>query len=813
MSATSLYISASTNRQHHAGHCAPGSGLVAFASHKYIALWDTQNQDGRGVYATLPGHNAEVTCVRFLDDDALLSADEAGELILWTRSPDGQARCMRDLDVLTTLTLPQWILAARTKAHERTVSALTVYAGVIVTGSSDATLKVWSLQTDDDKGASSQIQHVQTLDLRGRFAIDVQIDTLPGTSVLVMAVGTTDRNVGIFTRSEGQSDFTHALSLPGHDDWVRSLSFSHSINPHGQTLSLASGSQDGTIRLWQFASASTKPQTGLEDAADDLLDAFEASLDEVGDEGGRQISLKRHTLGVKAADGSTKTYHVTFDALLVGHEAGVTSVAWRPGAPILLSTSTDSSVILWTNDSASGLWINAQRFGDIGGQKLGGFVGGLWASRGMDALAWGWTGGWRRWREVENGKKWEEVEAITGHQGTVRGLCWSPDGSYLVSTSYDQSTRIHGPVPVASGAEVWHELARPQVHGYDLVAAAFVNPLQFVSVADERVARVFDAPRRFTTLLDNLGTVAVAAETTASRPVAASVPPLQLSNKAECVDAAEEEDSSLDNLARVPFEGELASRTLWPETEKVFGHGYELIAIGASHAGELIATACKSTSAEHAVVRVYETNTWQQVGKPLEGHVLTVTRIRWSPDDLFILTVSRDRSWRLFGPRTADNHYPPCASTPKAHARIVWDCAWAHDGSFFVTVARDKTARVWTSTDESRMQWTDVATIKLDDAGTAVDILPADASSSRIHMAVGHENGKVNVYTSEKGVPQKWTVFAKLDSSIAGIDHIYQLAWRPKKSGGREMQAGEGMATLALCSEDKMLRLLDVRLD
>lgn len=239
---------------------------------------------------------------------------------------------------------------------------------------------------------------------------------------------------------------------------------------------------------------------------------------------------------------------MTFDALLVGHEAGVTSVAWRPGAPILLSTSTDSSVILWTNDSASGLWINAQRFGDIGGQKLGGFVGGLWASRGMDALAWGWTGGWRRWREAENGKKWEEVGAITGHQGTVRGLCWSPDGSYLVSTryaahlftfdvgltcsSYDQSTRIHGPVPVASDAEVWHELGRPQVHGYDLVAAAFVNPLQFVSVADERVARVFDAPRRFTTLLDNLGTVSVAAETTASRPVAASVPPLQLSNKA-----------------------------------------------------------------------------------------------------------------------------------------------------------------------------------------------------------------------------------------------------------------------------------------
>lgn len=61
-----------------------------------------------------------------------------------------------------------------------------------------------------------------------------------------------------------------------------------------------------------------------------------------------------------------------------------------------------------------------------------------------------------------------------------------------------------------------------------------------------------------------------------------------------------------------------------------------------------MATACKATTADHAVVRIYDTEKWQPVGKPLAGHTLTVTRVAFSPDDRFVLSVSRDRSWRLY---------------------------------------------------------------------------------------------------------------------------------------------------------------------
>ena len=63
---------------------------------------------------------------------------------------------------------------------------------------------------------------------------------------------------------------------------------------------------------------------------------------------------------------------------------------------------------------------------------------------------------------------------------------------------------------------------------------------------------------------------------------------------------------------------------------------------------KLFASACKATTPEHAVVRLYDTDRWQPFGQPLAGHTLTVTRIAFSPDDRYVLTVSRDRAWRLF---------------------------------------------------------------------------------------------------------------------------------------------------------------------
>lgn len=129
----------------------------------------------------------------------------------------------------------------------------------------------------------------------------------------MVIVGCTDKRIRIFTSSNGQ--LNHAISLEGHEDWVRCLSIStfpsststSSFSSSANDLVLASGSQDNYIRLWRISPAFTggeqqSEEKGPAEAAGglDMLDEFERKLaGEAGGSGSVQISTKAHLLSVE----------------------------------------------------------------------------------------------------------------------------------------------------------------------------------------------------------------------------------------------------------------------------------------------------------------------------------------------------------------------------------------------------------------------------------------------------------------------------------------------------------------------------------
>ncbi|KAF3829857.1 hypothetical protein GH733_001808 [Mirounga leonina] len=136
---------------------------------------------------------------------------------------------------------------------------------------------------------------------------------------------------------------------------------------------------------------------------------------------------------------------------------------------------------------------------------------------------------------------------LAGHENWVNAVHWQPsfykDGVLqqpmrLLSASMDKTMILWAP-DEESGVWLeqvtWHEIARPQIHGYDLKCLAMISRFQFVSGADEKVLRVFSAPRNF---VENFCAITgqsldlVLCNQDSDLPEGATVPALGLSNKA-----------------------------------------------------------------------------------------------------------------------------------------------------------------------------------------------------------------------------------------------------------------------------------------
>lgn len=394
---------------------------------------------------------------------------------------------------------------------------------------------------------------------------------------------------------------------------------------------------------------------------------------------------------------------------------------------------------------------------------------------------------------------------------------WDPSGRYLLSVSKDQTARLHGGWNTENKV-IWHEVSRPQVHGYDLACITTLGKYKFASGAEEKVIRAFTAPANF---IRNFGKICgfEVEDDIAKCQVGegAAVPSLGLSNKAVTMaDLQEEYEVQAEGkeevqayfkplaLSAPPTEDQLMQNTLWPETAKLYGHGNDLFAIAASSDGSILASSCRAANNIDAAIILWRTATWHKLDT-LAKHRLTVTQLAFSPDDQYLLSVSRDRTWAIFI-RNEDNKgitYKLSDSSTKKetmHSRVIWSCVWLPDSTHFVTASRDKTVAVWGLTE---LGWCRKGLLNESDEVTAVAATSLKTSDCVV-IATGLVGGDIHIrkYNSLEST---------FSSDVMKVTHkhhdtVRRLEFRPT------LQGNSDALYLASCSNDNRVHIYKINM-
>ncbi|MBA0600211.1 hypothetical protein Gorai_006407 [Gossypium raimondii] len=825
------------------------SDLVSFGAQNAVVIFCPKSAQ---ILTTLPGHKAVVNCTHWLPSNKfafkakqlerhyLLSGDADGVIILWELS-------LADNKWRPALQLP--------KSHKKGVTCITGFMvsqtdAIFATSSSDGTVCIWDVVFPTSFGCECKLSCLETLVVGSRPMVTLSLAQLPGnTGLIALAMGGLDNKIYLYC-AEGTGKFVRACELKGHTDWIRSLDFSLPIfSGEADSVLLVSSSQDKGIRIWKLT--------------------FRGSLANTeGTYKRGEIGLASYIEGPVFVAGSF-SYQISLESLLIGHEDWVYSVQWQPPSlaaeeeigfyqpQSILSASMDKTMMIWQPERKTGIWMNVVTVGELSHCALG-FYGGHWGPDARSILAHGYGGSFHMWKNIGvSSDNWQPQKVPSGHFAAVTDIAWARCGEYLLSVSHDQTTRIFAPWhnrdPQSDG-DSWNEIARPQVHGHDINCAAIIQGKgnhRFVSGAEEKVARVFEAPLSF------LKTLHYATSEQSSFPedvqadvqvLGANMSALGLSQKPIYVNVCVHElveanyltvtfslsatheiqenlgNDGLDTLESVPdavpvalteppIEDQLAWHTLWPESHKLYGHGNELFSLCCDHEGKLVASSCKAQSATVAEIWLWQVGSWKAVGR-LQSHSLTVTQMEFSHDDNLLLAVSRDRQFSIFKINRAGNDEIDykLVARQEAHKRIIWACSWNPFGHEFATGSRDKTVKIWGVEKTSSVK--PLLTLpQFDSSVTALSWVGLDRQRNDGLLAVGMESGLLQIWSlhverSDDSIPTPGVATAqiiRLDPFMCHVSAVNRLAWKNPENNEYSTNL-----QLASCGADHCVRLYEV---
>ncbi|WP_320773463.1 WD40 repeat domain-containing serine/threonine protein kinase [Streptomyces sp. CRN 30] len=434
-----------------------------------------------------------------------------------------------------------------------------------------------------------------------------------GSGGRALATGSEDGTARLWDTTTGR-----ARVLTGHEGYVNAVA----LSPDGKLL--ATGSDDRTAKLWDTATG--RLRTTLTGHLDDV-DAVTFSPD------GKTLATACDHGMLRLWD--TTTYRIR---ARVGGQGHMNAVAFSPDGGTLALGSDNDKVRLW--DWASG----RMRILTGHGRTLQSVAfspdGRTLASGSDDRTARLWDTATGRLRTT-----------LSGHQGYVTSVAFSPDGHTLATGSQDRTVRLWDTATGQARALTGHQGAVKAVRfspdGHTLATGG-----------EDRTVRLWDPTAvRARTLTGHEESVQAVALSAATSTLATG--------------------------------GEDRTVRLWnPATGRLrhtlTGHGGAVRAVAFGRDGHVLATA-----SDDRTVRLWDPATGRPL-RTLTGHGGAVGAVAFSPDGRTLATGSEDRTVRLWDPATGRP-----LRTLAGHRGVVEAVAFGPDGRTLASGSEDRTVRLW----------------------------------------------------------------------------------------------------------------------
>ncbi len=193
------------------------------------------------------------------------------------------------------------------------------------------------------------------------------------------------------------------------------------------------------------------------------------------------------------------------------------------------------------------------------------------------------------------------------------------------------------------------------------------------------------------------------------------------------------------------------------------------------------------SSSADKTIRIWNTETGQQIGQPLEGHTAWVHSASFSPDGKRIVSASDDKTIRIWDAETGHQVGQPL----EGHTDDVFSASFSPDGKRIVSASWDKSIRIW-------------------DAETGLQIgQPLEGHTEGVRSASFSPDGKRIVSASTDNTIRIWDVETGLQIGQSLEGHTDDVRYASFSPDGKRIVSASDDKTIRIWDYPSLQELID----